>query len=505
MLHKPVALCILDGWGLSPHQKGNAIALAHTPNYDRLLEACPNAQLTTHGESVGLPPGSIGNSEVGHLHIGSGRVNLMPILQINQAIKTGQLAELTVVNRMAQCAQSQNKSVHIVGIVSNIGVHGLGKHIIATANAFAKQGVKVYIHAITDGRDEPPGHAEKQIDSIAVNLPKGASIATVSGRYFLMDRDHRWDRIKKGFNTLVYGKGIRAKSAQEAVQMATRRNETDEFIQPTVVESYSGFNEGDYVFFTNFRADRMRQLTAAIAQPGFACFEINSKPQLGGVLSMVDYFTPPKQWLPCVFSKKTITNTLGEWVAQHGLTQMRIAETEKFPHVTFFLNGGKEKREVGEQRAMPASPKVATYDLAPEMSSVEVTNSFIKAVHEGLGLIIVNVANPDMVGHTGDLKATIKACEATDRALGRMVDCIKEGNGAMLVIADHGNCEQMIDPVSGGVHTAHTTNPVPVLLVGKNDNTTIQSGSLIDVAPTLLELLGISKPSEMTGKSLIKH
>ncbi len=503
MSDKPVALCILDGWGVNPRREGNAIALAQTPNYDRLLATCPNATLTTHGEAVGLPPGSIGNSEVGHLHIGAGRVNRMEVVRINEAIETGEFATRDALHTITQEAGCTTRAVHLIGIISDIGVHGLGAHLIAVAKIFASKGMNVQVHAITDGRDTPPGQAADHIDNIVTHLPSNAAMATVSGRYYPMDRDNRWERVKVAWDTMILGRGERVATVEEAVQKSIRRGETDEFILPTAIGGYTGFRDNDIVFFTNFRADRMRQLATAIAEPDFDRFETLSRPSLGGALSMVSYFTPSQDWITPLFVKPAIVNALGEWIAKHDLTQMRIAETEKFPHVTFFLNGGKEKKEIGECRFMPDSPKVATYDLAPEMSSVQVAERFVEAVKKGFNLIVVNIANPDMVGHTGNLAAATKACEATDRALGRMVAAIAKAGGSMLVIADHGNCEHMIDPETRGVHTAHTTNPVPVVLYGREDIGTIRSGSLIDVAPTLLELLKLPPPKEMTGQSLI--
>ena len=505
MNQKTVALCILDGWGLSSNPLGNAVTLADTPYFDSLISTCPNACLTTHGESVGLPADSIGNSEVGHLHIGSGRVIPMPVLEINQSIESGTFNRILPQKSNLHNGSTEIGAIHIIGIVSNIGVHGLGKHLIHSANIYAELGYKVYIHTITDGRDEPPGGAERQIKEIEDSSLENVTIATVSGRYFLMDRDNRWDRVKIGWDAITNGVGKYSDNACEAVQLALQRGETDEFIHPTVVASYKGIRKGDFIFLTNFRADRMRQLSTSFLDPDFNAFATHSKPALSGGLSMVSYFTPPKSWLPSVFEKPTIVNTLGECIARNGLSQARIAETEKFPHVTFFLNGGKEIPEIGEKRFMPNSPKIATYDLAPEMSSVEVTDCFIQAVKTNTNFIVVNIANPDMVGHTGNLQAAIKACEATDRALGRMMKAIHQQGGCMLVIADHGNCEQMIDPETSGVHTAHTTNPVPVILFGRKDVIALQSGSLIDVAPTLLELLEISQPREMNGNSLIKH
>lgn len=502
---KPVALCILDGWGLRESNEGNAVAIAETPNFDRIWAECPAATLKAHGEAVGLPEGYIGNSEVGHIHIGAGRTILMEMQRINRAIEDGSFASEPAIAEFITAMQETKGSAHLIGIVSSSGVHGLATHLVESARLLCSSAVPVLIHAIADGRDAPPRDAARHIEQLEALLPEAACIATVNGRYYAMDRDRRWERVEMAWQAIVLGNGGRAATPSEAVQAAAVRGETDEFILPTAVGEYRGIAGGDGVFVTNFRSDRARQIAAAIAEPGFHEFDISGRPELSGMLGMVDYFADKKGWIGAVFGKRTIANTLGSWVAAHGKRQFRLAETEKYPHVTFFLNGGKEEREVGEDRHMPQSPKVATYDLQPEMSAVEVTARFERAVDSGYDLIVVNFANPDMVGHTGNINAAVAACEAVDRGLGRALAAMDRAGGAMIVTADHGNCEQMLDPETGGPHTAHTTNPVPVILVGGPRGRRLAHGKLTDLAPTLLELMNLPPPPEMSGRSLIRR
>ena len=383
-------------------------------------------------------------------------------------------------------------------------MHGHVNHIIAAATAIARAGVPVALHALTDGRDVAPKSARGYLSDLQQRLPDGVRIATVTGRYFAMDRDNRWDRVSRAYGAIIRGQGQSAATAQEAVQAAYDRQETDEFILPTVIGDYLAVQDGDGIFCLNFRADRAREILAAIAQPGFDAFETGPRPKLTALLGMVDYSQAHAAYMTAVYPKAKVANTLGAWVAGHGLRQFHLAETEKYPHVTFFLNGGKEAPEKGEDRFMPKSPNVATYDLQPEMSSVEVTDKFVEAIEAGYDLIVTNYANPDMVGHTGDLQAAILACEAVDRGLARVVAALKTAGGAMIVTADHGNCEVMVDPKTGGPHTAHTLNPVPVVLVGGPEGAQLHDGRLADLAPTLLELMGLDTPPEMTGQSLIE-
>jgi 2,3-bisphosphoglycerate-independent phosphoglycerate mutase len=375
-------------------------------------------------------------------------------------------------------------------------------HLIKTTKIISDHNVPVLLHLLTDGRDVAPKSAEKFLKSIIKELPPTAKIATVTGRYFAMDRDNNWDRIKKAYDAIVLAKGHSSESSLEAVQDSYANNRTDEFIFPTVISSYNGAKDGDGFLCLNFRSDRARQIMSAIASPTFKKFDVSKQPNWELVTGMTKYSDEHSAFMSNLFSNKPINNTLGVWTSKHGYTQLRLAETEKYPHVTFFLNGGRESIEAGETRFMPKSPKVVTYDLAPEMSSREVTDKLIEAIKNKIDLIIVNYANPDMVGHTGDLKAAVKACEAIDRALKRILPVLEESNGCMLLTSDHGNCETMINLETKEPHTAHTTNLVPAILIGRNRKLR-QIGRLADIAPTLLELMGLPKPMEMTGESLL--
>ncbi len=499
---KPVVLCILDGWGLRDEIEGNAPAQANTPNFDAIMQG-PHAQLLTHGNDAGLPTGQMGNSEVGHTNIGAGRVVAMDLGQIDLAIEDGSFFQADALVGFVDQMKASGGVAHLMGVVSDGGVHGHITHIIAAAKALTDAGVPVAIHAITDGRDVAPSSADQFIAALGKDLPQGARIVTVIGRYFAMDRDNRWDRVETAFDAMINGKGQVASSALEAVKLAFAAGKTDEFIPATVIADYTGVKEGDGFFCLNFRSDRAREILAAIADPAFEGFA-RAQPKLAGLLGMVSYSDNHDGWFETVFPKRDIPNTLGAWVAKHDLRQFRLAETEKYPHVTFFLNGGIETPEKGEDRFMPKSPNVATYDMQPEMSSAEVTAQFVKAIEAGYDLIVTNYANPDMVGHTGDLDAAIKACESVDRGLGAVLKALNEAGGAMIVTADHGNCETMIDPETGGPHTAHTLNPVPVALVGGPQGASLRDGRLADLAPTVLDLMGLALPPEMTGRSLIQ-
>jgi 2,3-bisphosphoglycerate-independent phosphoglycerate mutase len=500
---KPVVLCILDGWGLSDDTSANAPYLANTPTFDALMENGPNATLITHGPDVGLPSGQMGNSEVGHTNIGAGRVVAMDLGQIDLAIEDGSFFENAALGAFIVKLRETGGTAHLMGMVSDGGVHGHLNHILAAVKAVTGAGVPVVLHAITDGRDVAPKSAYGYFRTLEESLPEGARIGTVTGRYFAMDRDNRWERVGEAYNAMIKGEGRAANDAHSAITQAYNRSETDEFISASVIGDYAGVQDGDGVFCLNFRADRAREILAAIGQPGFSGFDTGKRPQLAGLLGMVEYSDEHNTYMTTVFPAREINNTLGEWVAKQGRTQFRLAETEKYPHVTFFLNGGEEEPADGEDRFMPLSPKVATYDLQPEMSSGEVTDKFVEAIEAGYDLIVTNFANPDMVGHTGDLKAAIRACEAVDQGLARVVAALEKVGGAMIVTADHGNCETMVDPVTGGPHTAHTLNPVPVVLFGGPKGASLRHGRLADLAPTVLELMGLPMPAEMTGKSLI--
>ncbi len=501
---KPVVLCILDGWGLSGRTDDNAPFLANTPAFDTMMADCPNATLITHGPDVGLPSGQMGNSEVGHTNIGAGRVVAMDLGQIDLAIEDGSFFENGALRAFISRLQETGGTAHLMGMISDGGVHGHISHILAAMRAIAQAGIPVVLHAITDGRDVPPKSAFTYLETLASGMPEGARIATLTGRYFAMDRDNRWARVAEAYNAWIKGEGHKAATAHDAVSNAYERSETDEFVAATVIGGYAGAQDGDGFFCLNFRADRAREILAAIGQPGFDAFDTGPRPDWAALLGMVDYSEAHNAYMTTAYPKQDIVNTLGEWVANRGLRQFHLAETEKYPHVTFFLNGGKEEPEAGEDRYMAASPKVATYDLQPEMSAAEVTQHFVGAIEQGYDLIVTNYANPDMVGHTGSLEAAMKACEAVDEGLAAVRAALEKAGGAMIVTADHGNCETMIDPETGGPHTAHTLNPVPVILVNGPDGAGLRGGGrLADLAPTLLELMGLDQPAEMTGQSLI--
>ncbi|EPX77529.1 2,3-bisphosphoglycerate-independent phosphoglycerate mutase [Litoreibacter arenae] len=501
---KPVVLCILDGWGLSDRTEANAPVLADTPTFDHLMATCPHATLITHGPDVGLPKGQMGNSEVGHTNIGAGRVVAMDLGQIDLAIEQGTFENEAALQGFIAKLRETGGTAHLMGVASDGGVHGHVSHIIAAAKALSSAGIDTVLHAITDGRDVAPRSALGYLEQLQRDLPADVRIATVSGRYYAMDRDTRWDRVELAYNAIMLGKGESANTAKAAIEASYAQDKTDEFILPTVIAGYNGVKDGDGIFCLNFRADRAREILSAIADPAFDAFDVSSRPKVAECLGMVDYSTAHNAFMTTVFPKQKITNTLGAWVARHGLRQFRVAETEKYPHVTFFLNGGKEVPEDGEDRHMPKSPKVATYDMQPEMSADEVTADLVGAIREQYDLIVVNFANPDMVGHTGDLQAAIAACEAVDKGLTQAVSALKDVGGAMIVTADHGNCETMIDPETGGPHTAHTTNLVPVVLFGGPAGAKLNNGRLADLAPTLLDLMGLPQPEEMTGVSLIR-
>ncbi len=514
--NKTVVLCILDGWGLADPTEGNAIAQALTPTLDRLMARCPHATLKTSGEDVGLPPGQMGNSEVGHTNIGAGRVVWMDLPKIDRAIEDGQFDSRPALASFIDTLKASGGRAHVLGLMSPGGVHAHQRHIAAAAAALATAGVPVRLHLFTDGRDTPPVSAadylaqfETQIDG----LPD-VEIATVSGRFFALDRDHRWERVVRAYRAIVDGASAasdaadapvrRAATPAEAIAAAYAADKTDEFIPPTVIGAYAGVAPGDGLFMTNFRADRARQLLQALLAPTFDAFERGPQPAWAAALGMVAYSDALNEVMAAVFEPEPIVDGLGSWVSRQGLTQFRLAETEKYPHVTFFLNGGVEAPTPGETRRMPKSPRVKTYDLAPEMASEEVTAALVEAIRSrDYDLVVCNYANPDMVGHTGDLFATMRAVEAVDRGLAQAVAAVEETGAVMLIISDHGNAEQMIDPDSGGPHTAHTTNPVPIILVGGGSAGLATGGRLGDVAPTVLALMGVPQPPAMTGRSLL--
>jgi 2,3-bisphosphoglycerate-independent phosphoglycerate mutase len=500
---RPVMLAILDGWGWREDAADNAVRQARTPTFDRLWATCPHALLHTSGKDVGLPPGQMGNSEVGHLNIGAGRLVMQDLPRINDAIETEEIAEAPALTGLIAKLKASGGTCHFMGLVSPGGVHSHQDHAAALARILAGAGVPTVVHAFTDGRDTPPRSAGEDIARLVAALPPSVPIATVSGRYYAMDRDHRWERVSKAYRAIAEAGAPRFPNAPAVIADAYARDLSDEFVLPAVVGDYQGMKDGDGVLCFNFRADRVREILGALLDPGFAGFPRPRSVRFAAAVGMAQYSVELDRFLETIFPPQVLANVLGQVVADAGRAQLRMAETEKYPHVTYFLNGGEEAQYPGEDRIMVPSPKVATYDLQPEMSAPELTDKAVEAIGSGkYDLIILNYANPDMVGHTGSLKAAIKAVETVDTGLGRIADAIGKAGGALLVIADHGNCEMMRDPETGGPHTSHTTNPVPVLLAG-GGNAGLAEGRLADVAPTLLELMGLPQPAEMTGVSLM--
>jgi len=508
----PVLLAILDGWGCAPPGSGNAIHLARKPNMDRWWREYPHTTLTAHGEAVGLPAGQMGNSEVGHLNIGAGRVVYQDLTRINRALKTGGFFENQVLAGAINRCRDKGRTLHLLGLLSDGGVHSHIDHLVGLVEMAARQGLnKVLIHAFLDGRDTPPHSGKIYLEKLDKELERigVGRIATLSGRYYAMDRDNRWERVELAWRALVQGKGIVSADPHVAIFHAYEHGETDEFVKPTVIIGPGGrldhIADGDSVIFFNFRADRARQLTRVFTAPDFDGFVREGRPDLA---EFVTFTTYDKEFdLPVAFPPVTLEHILGEEVSRRGLLQLRIAETEKYAHVTFFFNGGREKPYAGEDRVLIPSPReVATYDLKPEMSARLVTEELLsRLAEERYRLIVLNFANCDMVGHSGILAAAIRACETVDECLGRLVAEVLRQNGVVLITADHGNAEIMVDPEGGGPFTAHSANPVPFLLIDREhqDGRLIEGGSLRDIAPTILELLKLPVPHEMEGGSLI--
>ena len=508
---KPVMLIILDGWGISQETKGNAVAQANTPYYHRMLNTYPHTFLAASGEDVGLPNGQMGNSEVGHLNIGAGRIVYQDLTRISKSIREGEFFKTEVLLKAVDSARAKGTALHLIGLLSDGGVHSHITHLYALLEMAKQQGLtKVFVHALLDGRDVPPANARSYIDALEnkFNELGIGVIATVMGRYYAMDRDNRWDRVEMAYRAMAFGEGLKATLATGAVAQSYEKGETDEFVKPTVIiretgEPVATVKDGDSVIFFNFRPDRAREITRAFIDPDFTGFE--RRPGFPKV-----YYVCMTQYdktidVPVAFKPQVLANTLGEYLSKLGFSQLRIAETEKYAHVTFFFNGGVEPPNRGEERILIPSSKVATYDLKPEMSAYEVTEAVIKEIAaERFDVIIHNFANPDMVGHTGMMEATEKAVETIDECLSRIVEAVKKKNGIVLITADHGNAEQMIDPLSGQPQTAHSTNPVPFIYVDNlNRQAELRSGRLEDIAPTMLDLLKAEIPVEMTGKSII--
>jgi len=502
---RPVVLVVLDGWGWREDVADNAIRQAKTPSFDRLWSAGPRSFLRTSGRDVGLPDGQMGNSEVGHLNIGAGRVVMQDLPRINDAVASGEIARAPALTDFVQKLRQSRGTCHLLGLVSPGGVHSHQDHAAALARILADAGVPTVLHALTDGRDTPPQSADEYLQALIAALPAAVPIVTVCGRYYAMDRDKRWERVAKAYDTIVAAEGPRFADARMAVSDAYSKQMFDEFIVPAVIGNYAGMHDGDGVLCFNFRADRVREILAAMIDPAFSGFARKHVVRFAAAVGMAQYSEELDKRMETIFPPQTYPNILGEVVAAAGRTQLRMAETEKYPHVTYFLNGGREEPYSGEDRVMVPSPKVATYDLQPEMSAPELTAKAVEAIRSGkYDLIVLNYANPDMVGHTGSLPAAIKAVETVDTGLGKIADAIESVGGALLVTADHGNCEMMRDPETGGPHTAHTTNPVPLVLLGARNRALLADGRLADIAPTLLELMDLPKPSEMTGMSLLR-
>jgi 2,3-bisphosphoglycerate-independent phosphoglycerate mutase len=501
-------LCILDGWGWREETADNAIAQADTPNWDRFLASYPHALLQTSGLQVGLPDGQMGNSEVGHMNLGAGRVVMQDLPRIDAAAADGSLAANPALVKAVAAVKARGGVFHLMGLLSPGGVHSHQDHLAALARSIAAAGVPVRVHAFLDGRDTPPSSAQGFMERFLADVAgHDVRVATVSGRYYAMDRDKRWDRIQLAWSALVDAKGAAAADALSAIAASYAAGKTDEFMLPAVIGSYTGMKDGDGLLMGNFRADRAREILDCLVNPAFDGFARARQVDFAARVGLTEYSKDLNAFLDTLFGPETLDNILGEVVAGAGLRQLRIAETEKYAHVTFFFNGGIETVFPGEERILVPSPKVATYDLQPEMSAGEVTDRLVAAIEGGtFDVVVVNYANGDMVGHTGFLDAAIRAATTVDTCLGRLEAAVAKAGGTMLVTADHGNAEQMRDPATGEPHTAHTTGPVPAVLVAPPAGVTgLGDGRLADVAPTLLALLGLPQPAEMSGHSLLRQ
>jgi 2,3-bisphosphoglycerate-independent phosphoglycerate mutase len=501
---KPVMLVILDGLGWREDAADNAVRLAKAPNFAALWSGNPHALLRTSGRDVGLPDGQMGNSEVGHLTIGAGRVIKQELVRIGDAVADGSIAALPAFVELVRVLKQSNGTCHLMGLVSPGGVHSHQDHAAGLARHLSKAGVKTVIHAFTDGRDTPPQSGIEDLARLRKALPDDVRIATVIGRYYAMDRDKRWDRVAQAHAAMAQAKGERFDDPAKAIQAAYDTGKFDEFIPPLVIGDYKGMQDGDAILCFNFRADRVREILAALLDPAFDGFQRGTVRKFVAAVGLTRYSDALAPFMTWLFDAEPLPNILGAVVATAGKTQLRTAETEKFAHVTYFLNGGQEEPFPGEDRILVPSPKVATYDLQPEMSAPELTDRAVQAIDSGkYDMIVLNYANPDMVGHTGSLAAAIKAVETVDAGLGRIAEAIRRQGGTLVITADHGNCELMKDPETGGPHTAHTTNPVPVMVVN-GGTASIHDGTLADVAPTILDLMGVPLPREMTGHSILR-
>ena len=508
MKDKLTMLMILDGFGENKEEKANAVKLANTPNIDKLMKTCPTTDIHTSGLDVGLPEGQMGNSEVGHTNIGAGRIVYQELTRITKSIEEGDFFTNEEFIAAIENCKKYNSKLHIMGLLSNGGVHSHIRHLFGLLELAKRRDFEdVYVHCFMDGRDTAPSSGESFISELEEKMKeKGVGkIATITGRFYAMDRDKRWQRVEKAYNALVRGEGEKATSAIGAVESSYQKEIFDEFIEPTVIVNgetpVATIGKHDSVIFFNYRPDRAREITRTLVDKEFNEFEVEKDLDLYYVCMTSYDETMPNVHI--AFKKEELKNTFGEYISNNNLTQLRIAETEKYAHVTFFFNGGEEKQYPGEDRILVPSPKVETYDLKPEMSAYEVTDKVVEAINsKKYDCIILNYANPDMVGHTGVLEAAIKAIETIDECVGRVVEAINNQDGVLIITADHGNAEQMIDYKTGEPHTAHTTNPVPLILVGM-ENAKLREGRLADLAPTMLDIMNLEKPAEMTGESLI--
>ena len=510
MSKKPTVLMILDGYGLNEKTEGNAIAMAKTPVMDKLMSEYPCVKGNASGLAVGLPDGQMGNSEVGHMNMGAGRIIYQELTKITKAIEDGDFFENQALLAACKNAKENNTALHMMGLVSDGGVHSHNGHIYGLLELAKRQGVeKVYVHCFLDGRDTPPASGKDYVEALEAKMKEigVGEVASVSGRYYAMDRDNRWDRVERAYNALVKGEGVQAESATAGIQASYDADKTDEFVEPMVIVKdgapVATVKDGDSVIFFNFRPDRAREITRTFCDDNFEGFDRGERVKTTFVcFTEYDATIENKQ---VAFVKEEITNTFGEFLAKNGKKQARIAETEKYAHVTFFFNGGVEEPNEGEDRILVKSPKVATYDLKPEMSAYEVCDKLVAAIKsDKYDVIVINFANPDMVGHTGVIEAAVKAIEAVDECVGKAYEALKEADGQMFICADHGNAEYMIDEETKEPFTAHTTNPVPFILVNADPAYKLkEDGCLADIAPTLIELMGMEQPSEMTGTSLL--
>ncbi len=508
-MKKPVMLLILDGWGYRKNlTKDNAIENGHTPNWHHLLETCPHAFVETSGLDVGLPDGQMGNSEVGHMNLGAGRVVMQDLPKIDQAIKDHSIEKNPALIKLIDALKQTKGTCHLMGLMSPGGVHSHQNHILALAQILDKNGIKVDVHAFMDGRDTPPQSGKGFLTEFEEGIKdlKNVKLATISGRFYAMDRDKRWDRVENAYNNMVSAAGKRYSSYVEAMDETYAQNVTDEFIVPCVIGDYQGMNDGDAVLMANFRADRAREILYALCDKEFTGFERQKIVHFAIHVGMAEYSADHRRFMETIFGPEELNDIFGEIVSKHGLTQLRIAETEKYAHVTFFFNGGEEREFEGESRILIPSPKVATYDLKPEMSVYEVTEKLVDAIeNKRFDTIICNFANGDMVGHTGIMSAALKAVAAVDECLGRVMSAIKKADGVLLVTADHGNVEKMVDETTGAPYTAHTVGKVQAVLFNAPSNVKgLKDGRLADISPTLLDLLEIKQPEAMTGHSLLE-